>query len=38
MPRILDDAFKLSIDVAFPPPENWPKNRKHLVPSISNCF
>lgn len=38
MPRILDDAFKLSIDVAFPPPENWPNSKKHLVPSTSNCF
>lgn len=38
LPRILDDLFKLTIDPIFPPPESWPNSKKHLVPSISNCF
>ena len=38
LPRILDDAFKLSLDIAFPPPENWPKSKHHLIPSLANCF
>lgn len=38
IPRMLDDAFKLSLDLLFPPPENWPSSRKHNVPSLENKF
>lgn len=38
IPRMLDDAFKLSIDLLFPPPENWPSSRKYCLPSCQNKF
>lgn len=38
VPRMLDDAFKLSLDLIFPPPEIWPCSRKHSVPSFENKF
>lgn len=30
---MVDEAFQLSIDLMFPPPENWPCSKKYLVPS-----
>lgn len=37
IPRMVDNAFKLSLDLLFPPPQNWLNSKKHQVPSrVSN--
>ena len=28
VPSVIENTFKLCIDPLFPPPENWPNNRK----------
>jgi hypothetical protein len=33
IPKMLDDAFKLSVDLIYPPPKTWPSSRKHLIPN-----
>ena len=33
IPKMVDDAFQLSIDLIYPPPKTWPSSRKHLVPN-----
>ena len=33
IPNMLDGAFKLSIDVIYPPPEQWPAAKRHLLGS-----
>ena len=33
IPRMLDNAFKLSIDLMFPPPQNWSNSKKHFMPN-----
>lgn len=38
IPRMLDDALKLSVDLLFPPPEYWPSSRKHCLPCPDNKF
>lgn len=38
IPKMLDDAFKLTIDVLFPPPDNWPSSRRHSIPSPTTSF
>jgi hypothetical protein len=38
IPRMLDDALKLTLDLLFPPPEYWPSSRKHCLPSQDNKF
>ena len=35
---MVDEAFKLSVDIAFPPPEVWPNSKKHHIPSPSKGF
>ena len=30
---MLDNAFKLSIDLMFPPPQNWSNSKKHFLPN-----
>ena len=36
IPKMLDDAFKLSIDVIYPPPSDWPSSKKHNLGSTGN--
>ena len=36
VPKMLDDAFKLSIDVVYPPPSEWPASKKHYLGSTGN--
>lgn len=40
IPRMLDNAFKLSVDVLFPPPLSWPNSKKHNLSNkiSSNLF
>ena len=33
IPKVVDDAFQLSVDLMYPPPKTWPSSRKHLVPN-----
>lgn len=34
---MVDNAFKLSLDILFPPPSNWQNSKKHYLPSrVSN--
>jgi tubulin polyglutamylase TTLL1 len=33
IPKMLDSAFQLSVDLVFPPPIAWASSRKHLVPN-----
>ncbi len=33
IPRMLDNAFKLTIDLLAAPPQHWPNSKKHLVPT-----
>ncbi len=33
IPKMLDEAFQLSVDLMYPPPITWPSSRKHLVPN-----
>jgi len=30
---MVDNAFKLSIDLMFPPPLNWQNSKKHYLPN-----
>lgn len=37
IPRMVDNAFKLSVDIMFPPPSNWQNSKKHHLPNrVSN--
>ena len=36
VPRMVDSAFKLTIDLLFPPPTNWPHSKKHHMPNRAN--
>ena len=37
IPRMVDNAMKLSVDLLFPPPFNWQNSKKHYLPNkISN--
>ena len=40
IPRMLDNAFKLTIDLIAAPPQHWPNSKRHLVPSraVQNLF
>lgn len=33
IPRMVDNAFKLSVDLLFPPPLNWQNSKKHYLPN-----
>lgn len=34
---MVDNAFKLSVDLLFPPPSNWLNSKKHYLPNrVSN--
>lgn len=33
---MVDNAFKLSLDVLFPPPQNWMNSKKHYLPNKVN--
>jgi hypothetical protein len=35
IPEVVDQALKLSLDVVFPPPCNYPNTTKHLAPEAS---
>lgn len=28
---MVDNAFKLSLDLLFPPPTNWPNSKRHYL-------
>lgn len=30
---MLDNTFKLTIDILFPPPISWPNSKKHCMPN-----
>lgn len=30
---MVDNAFKLSVDLLFPPPLNWQNSKKHYLPN-----
>jgi hypothetical protein len=32
MPKLIDDVFKLTIDMYYPPPKTWPKSKYYLLP------
>ena len=32
IPPMLENAFRIAIDPLFPPPVNWPAQRKHFAP------
>jgi tubulin polyglutamylase TTLL1 len=34
IPRMVDEAFRLSLDIIFPPPEMWPNSKKHNISSL----
>jgi tubulin polyglutamylase TTLL1 len=37
IPRMVDNAFKLTLDLLFPPPLNWQNSKKHYMPNrVSN--
>lgn len=31
IPGMLDNAFKISLDILFPPPTNWPQGKRHIL-------
>jgi hypothetical protein len=34
---MVDNALKLSVDLLFPPPQNWLNSKKHFLPTkVSN--
>jgi hypothetical protein len=33
---MVDNAFKLSLDLLFPPPYNWQNSKKHFLPNRLN--
>ena len=34
---MIDNAFKLSLDIVFPPPLTWQNSKKHYMPNkVSN--
>ena len=33
IPRMVDNAFKLTIDLQFPPPLSWANSKKHYMPN-----
>jgi len=37
---MVDNAFKLTLDVLFPPPQVWPHSKRHFMPNkiANNLF
>lgn len=37
---MVDNAFKLTLDLLFPPPQNWLNSKKHYLPNriANNLF
>jgi hypothetical protein len=31
IPKLIDDTFKLTIDLLVPPPSLWPVDKRHLL-------
>jgi hypothetical protein len=31
IPRLIDDTLKLTTDLLYPPPEEWPTSKRHFM-------